>query len=72
MKDISEKLINCACTANCIATRIYNGIRDVGSGKQSADNALHSFVESMKDAEELYKCLLELAKNIRQKESTNA
>ena len=71
MKDISEELINCACTASCIATRIYNGTIDVGSGKQSADNALHSFVESMKDAEELHKRLLELAKNIRQKESTN-
>ena len=71
MKDISEKLTNCAITASNISNSIYNRIRNVGSEKQSSANALLSLVESMKEAEELYKRLLELAKIIRQKESTN-
>lgn len=71
MKDISEKLINCAITASNISNSIYNRIRNVGSEKQSSANALLSLVESMKEAEELYKRLLELVKIIQQKESTN-
>ena len=65
IKDINEELISFACVARCIAERIYNGIIDVGSGRKSADNVLHTFVSDMKDAEELYKRILELAKSIK-------
>ena len=72
MNNISEPLTNCAITANNIACDIYSRIRNVGSEKQSPANALLSLVESMKEAEELYRRLLELAKIMRQKGSTNA
>lgn len=64
MSVTGEELNKCACSASCIAVRMYNIIREVGYGKLSADNALHQLVEDIKNVRDLHDRLLELSESI--------
>ena len=64
MKVTGGDLNRCATVASCIATRLYNIIRDVGHGNLTADNALHQLVEDTKNARELSDSLLEMSESI--------
>ena len=64
MKVTGGELNRCATVASCIATRLYNIIRDVGHGNLTADNALHQLVEDTKNARELSDSLLEMSESI--------
>lgn len=56
-----HELNSCACTANTVASRIYNIIRSVGHGELTADNALHQLVEDYHTLGQLGEELLELS-----------
>ena len=64
MKVTGGDLNRCATVASCIATRLYNIIRDVGHGNLTADNALHQLIEDMNNARELSESLLEMSNSI--------
>lgn len=59
-----HELNTCACTANTVATRIYNIVRAVGYGKLTADNALHQLVEDYHTLGQLGDELLELSHRV--------
>lgn len=59
-----HELNSCACTANTVASRIYNTIRAVGYGELSADNALHRLVEDYHTLGQLGEELLELSNRL--------
>lgn len=59
--ELAESLRKCAGMANFSETRIYNLMHEVGSGKISADNALHLLVEDYRNLYHLGTMLWELA-----------
>lgn len=62
--ELADELRKCAGMANFSETRIYNLVHDVGSGKMSADNALHLLVEDYRNLYHLGSRLWELVEDV--------
>lgn len=60
-RQLWNDVLKIATTANCIAVKIYNVIREVGHKQLSADNALHQMIEDYKQLHDLGGRAMEVA-----------
>lgn len=66
--DPVDECLKISGRVSCSAVRIYDLIREVGSGKLSADNALHQLVEDYHELHVASSMLRNLAHNLEGKE----
>lgn len=67
--DVAGECMSLSCMTSCVASHIYDLIKDVGRGELTADNALHQMIEEYKNLNTISDKLDKLADELEKGES---